>query len=68
LFQGIDESMVDERAVRTLGSFYLALMSGLMTQWLLDPQRAPSGRDLAEAVRTIVASVLGAEEADDERT
>src|SRR5688500_3617892 len=28
LFQGIDESMVDERAVRTLGSFYLALMSG----------------------------------------
>jgi AcrR family transcriptional regulator len=62
LFQRIDERMVDERAGRTVGSFYLALMSGLMTQWLLDPQRAPSGRAMAEALRTIVASVQGTEE------
>jgi AcrR family transcriptional regulator len=62
LLQGIDERMVEERAGRTVGSFYLALMSGLMTQWLLDPQRAPSGGDLTEALRTIVASVQGTEE------
>jgi AcrR family transcriptional regulator len=62
LLQGIDERMVEERAGRTVGSFYLALMSGLMTQWLLDPQRAPSGSELTEALRTIVTSVQGTEE------
>jgi AcrR family transcriptional regulator len=57
LFQGIDESMVEERVAQTVGSFYVALMSGLITQWLLDAQRAPSGGAMAEALRTIVASV-----------
>jgi AcrR family transcriptional regulator len=57
LFQKIDESMVDERTARTVGSFYLGLLSGVMVQWLVDPERAPSGRDLAEALRTILASV-----------
>jgi hypothetical protein len=28
-----------------------------MAQWLIDPEHAPSGRDLAEALRTIVADV-----------
>ena len=59
LLEGIDEHIVDERAGRTVGSFYLALMSGLMTQWLLDPQRAPSGSDLTEALQTIMVSVRG---------
>ncbi len=67
LIQNIDESAVDESTARTVGSFYLALMSGLITQWLLDPQRAPSGSDLTEALRTIVASVQGTEEADERR-
>ena len=57
LFQGTDESMVDGRVAQTVGSFYVALMSGLITQWLLDAQRAPSGGAMAEALRTIVASV-----------
>jgi AcrR family transcriptional regulator len=57
LFQKIDESTVDERAARTVGSFYVALLSGLIAQWLVDPARAPSGRDLAEGLRTILASV-----------
>jgi AcrR family transcriptional regulator len=67
LFQRLDESMVDERSARTVGSFYLALLSGLMVQWLVDPERAPSGRDMAEALRTILASVRPAEKAGDER-
>jgi hypothetical protein len=50
LLEGIDERMVDERAGRTVGTLYLALMSSLVTQWLLDPQRAPSGGDLTEAL------------------
>jgi AcrR family transcriptional regulator len=71
LFQNLDESAVDERTAKTVGSFYVALMSGLVTQWLLDPQRAPSGRDMSEALRTIVANVQGTEltsERGDERT
>jgi len=57
LFQKMDESMVDERLARTVGSFYLGLLSGVMVQWLVDPERAPTGRELAEALRTILASV-----------
>jgi hypothetical protein len=28
-----------------------------MAQWLIDPEHAPPGHDLAEALRTIVADV-----------
>lgn len=57
LFQNVDEDAVDETAMRTVGSFYQALMSGVMVQWLIDPEHAPSGRDLADALRKIVAAV-----------
>ena len=53
LFEGVEERTVDESRARTVGSFYLALVSGLMVQWLVDPGRAPSGADVAEALRTI---------------
>ena len=43
LFQKVEVSTVDERAARTVGSFYLALLSGLMVQWFVDPDRAPRG-------------------------
>jgi AcrR family transcriptional regulator len=61
LFQNLEERAVDERLARTVGSFYLALMSGLIVQWLVDPERAPSGSDMAEALRAIVASIRGSE-------
>lgn len=54
LFQGIDAER-DERGAWAVGSFYQALLSGVMVQWLADPERAPSGRDLADALRTIMA-------------
>ncbi|MGW3364582.1 TetR/AcrR family transcriptional regulator [Streptosporangium canum] len=41
-----------------LGSFYQVLLSGVAAQWLLDPEGAPSGHDLLDAVRT-VAEVVG---------
>jgi AcrR family transcriptional regulator len=62
LFQGVDEDKVDGRAARTVGSFYLALVSGLMVQWLTDPSRAPSGHEVAEGLRTILKSVRQEEE------
>ncbi|MBA2362549.1 MAG: TetR/AcrR family transcriptional regulator [Chloroflexia bacterium] len=56
LFQKM-ESTADEGSVRAVGSFHLALLNGLMVQWLLDPERAPSGREMADALRTILTSV-----------
>ena len=40
-----------------LGAFYYALLNGVMVQWLVEPERAPSGHDLAEALRMILESV-----------
>lgn len=57
LFLGVDESEVDERTSRTVGSFYYALMTGLLTQWLTDPEHAPTGRDMADALRTVAANL-----------
>src|SRR3712207_28598 len=42
-----------EGSERAVGSFHLALLNGLMVQWLLDPERAPSGQGMAEALRMI---------------
>jgi hypothetical protein len=63
LFRGIEEGAVGERQARTVGSFYLALVSGLMVQWLVDPERAPSGADVAEALRTIAEGARASEQA-----
>jgi AcrR family transcriptional regulator len=60
LFQDIDAA-IDPHRAWTAGSFYQALMSGVMVQWLIDPSRAPSGHDLAEALRMLVASVRSAD-------
>jgi hypothetical protein len=40
-----------------LGSFFYALMAGVLVQWLVDPDRAPSAADLTEALRLISAKV-----------
>jgi AcrR family transcriptional regulator len=64
LFHHLDPDL-DGRAALAVGSFYLALLPGVMAQWLIDPEHAPSGRDLAEALRTISADVDGAGEQRD---
>jgi AcrR family transcriptional regulator len=56
LFHHLDPTL-DGRSAWAVGSFYLALLPGVMAQWLIDPDHAPSGRDLAEALRAIVADV-----------
>jgi AcrR family transcriptional regulator len=58
LIQRIDP-VADEARGKLVGSFYQALLTGVLVQWLIDPERAPSGRDLAEALRTIAAEVAG---------
>jgi AcrR family transcriptional regulator len=58
LFHHLDPTM-DEKTAWRVGSFYLALLPGVMAQWLIDPEHAPSARDLAEALRTIAADIGG---------
>jgi AcrR family transcriptional regulator len=58
LFHDLDPTL-DEKTARRVGSFYLALLPGVMAQWLIDPEHAPSARDLAEAARAIAADIGG---------
>jgi AcrR family transcriptional regulator len=56
LFHDIDPSINSQQA-HAVGSFYLALLPGVMAQWLIDPDEAPTGRDLVDALRTIQRKV-----------
>ncbi|MGW2023520.1 TetR/AcrR family transcriptional regulator [Streptomyces decoyicus] len=61
VFEGVPDTEVDPEAARVVGSFYQALLTGLMVQSLLTPDAMPSGRDLATALRRVTAGeVLGA--------
>ncbi|MER5670392.1 TetR/AcrR family transcriptional regulator [Pseudonocardia alni] len=48
-----DDPAAADRRVHVLGSVYQALLTGLMVQWMLDPDTAPSGVDIAEGLRAI---------------
>lgn len=48
----------DPQADRVVGAFHYALMTGVLAQWLIDPDRAPSARDLTQALRIISADVV----------
>lgn len=61
---GIGESLLarleernDERAVRAVGSFFQALLTGVMAQWLIDPESAPTGQDLSYALLSITSGL-----------
>ncbi|WNG20222.1 TetR/AcrR family transcriptional regulator [Cystobacter fuscus] len=55
MFQDLDATA--DRKAWAVGSFYQALLSGLLLQWLMDPERAPSSKDLTDALRIIAAGV-----------
>jgi hypothetical protein len=40
--------------VRSVGAVQLALISGLMIQWLTDPEQAPSAADVLAGLRMLV--------------
>ncbi|GAB3766747.1 TetR/AcrR family transcriptional regulator [Microlunatus parietis] len=50
---GVPEDQLEERHVRTLGSLMMALYPGVMVQFLVDPDRAPSAEELVEGLRTL---------------
>ena len=53
---GIDAES-DEETARAVGSVHMALVAGLSQQWLIDPERAPSARDVAAGLRAIARSL-----------
>jgi len=55
-----DTAGVGEREQWLAGSFYQALLTGVLAQYLMDPGHALSGPELAEALR-IVAEGVGAD-------
>jgi AcrR family transcriptional regulator len=55
LFQGLDDG---SDAARAAGTVHQALLSGVMLQWLVDPDHAPSGADLIRGLRLIANDVL----------
>ncbi|GAA4181075.1 TetR/AcrR family transcriptional regulator [Streptosporangium oxazolinicum] len=55
ILAGVEEDAVGDDMTRTLGAAQLALMSGVMTQWLLDPEQAPSAAQVVAGLRAIVA-------------
>ncbi|WP_405422786.1 TetR/AcrR family transcriptional regulator [Streptomyces erythrochromogenes] len=57
MLTGTPEDELDERDVRTLGSFYQALLNGLMIQWLFDPESAATAEEFTEGMRRAVEAM-----------
>lgn len=53
---GVAEGEVDDDAARRVGSLGLALVNGVVLQALVDADRAPSGRDVAAALRAVASA------------
>jgi AcrR family transcriptional regulator len=46
----------DEKEMRTMGALFFALISGVATQWMVDPERAPNADDLMVAMRILATA------------
>src|SRR5690242_19961924 len=55
LLYGVDDT--DEATVRAIGSLHQALVSGVLVQWLIDSERAPSPAELALGLKAIADQV-----------
>ena len=56
IFQDLDP-VADEAKALAAGTLYQAVLTGLIAQWLTDPDGAPSGDDLAAALRSVAAAL-----------
>lgn len=54
---GADEDAVADHDVRAVGSVQLALLFGVMAQWLNDPPHAPRAADLLAGLHAVVAAL-----------
>ncbi|NIY63234.1 TetR/AcrR family transcriptional regulator [Streptomyces malaysiensis] len=51
------EGAEDGEVARAVGSVHMALIAGLTQQWLVDPERAPSAREVATGLRRIAQAL-----------
>lgn len=49
--------MLPDDTVRSLGSVQLALLTGVMIQWLADPAGAPSSAEIVAGLRALAGSM-----------
>ncbi|MEV1063804.1 TetR/AcrR family transcriptional regulator [Streptomyces sp. NPDC050263] len=57
LFMGMREEDVPDETLDTLGKFYTTLMTGLIAQWIFDPESAPDADSLTEGLSQVIAGV-----------
>lgn len=58
----------DEQRARAIGSLHQALVSGILVQWLIDPDRAPSGEELAAGMQAMAGQVTAEPQASGKRS
>ncbi|MDQ6771979.1 MAG: TetR family transcriptional regulator [Candidatus Dormibacteraeota bacterium] len=56
LLQGVDPAR-EEATAHAVGSLYQALLSGVLVQWAVDPERAPTAAELTLALRAIASGL-----------
>ncbi len=57
LFLNKEQGAITDRTVQTVGKFHHVLLSGLVLQWLIDPEHALSARDLTESLLSIAQGI-----------
>lgn len=55
LILAVDPEQVSPDDARAIGSLALALINGVMLQWMVDPASTPSAKELARAIRAITS-------------
>jgi AcrR family transcriptional regulator len=56
LLTRLPEDQIDPSIVRTLGSVQMALLSGVLTQWLTDPANAPTAEEIVTGIRALAGA------------
>jgi AcrR family transcriptional regulator len=57
ILRSAPEDDIDDATARTLGAAQMALFTGLMTQWLTDPEQAPTASEIVAGLRALTGIV-----------
>jgi hypothetical protein len=57
LVTGELEETIDAETIRTVGSVQMALVSGVVMQWMSYPENAPGPQEIAAGLRGLVATL-----------
>ncbi|MDT0341964.1 TetR/AcrR family transcriptional regulator [Streptomyces litchfieldiae] len=57
ILRGTPEDEVDDATARTLGAAHMALFTGVLTQWLTDPDQAPGAAEIVSGLRELTGIV-----------